>query len=119
MEYWCVVANIRKELPFGPGGREVKIGTSKFKGGAKVQIVGAYHGMCEDVIAIGQHKKTGKFISCVIRANQIENLRVKMVYRPQMLEFLKSFKPNGACLTKTKEYAEQLASEIPVWAKEM
>ena len=117
MEYWSVVANLKKQLPYGPEGKETRFGTQKFKAGAKIQIVGAYPGTCENIIAIGQHKKNGKFISCVIRADQVENLRVKLIYRPQILEFLKDFNPNGAWLTTTKEYAEQLAKDIPIWAE--
>ena len=29
---WCVIANVRKEILFGPGGNETKIGTKKFRG---------------------------------------------------------------------------------------
>jgi hypothetical protein len=35
---WCVVANVRKEIPFGPNGEESKRGVKKFRGGAKVYM---------------------------------------------------------------------------------
>jgi hypothetical protein len=30
---WSVVANIKREIPFGPGGTETKVGTRQFRGG--------------------------------------------------------------------------------------
>lgn len=39
---WCVVANIKRECPFGPGGAETKSGTRQFRGGTKVYIAGCY-----------------------------------------------------------------------------
>jgi hypothetical protein len=115
-EYWCVMANIKHEIPYGPGGGEIKSGVKKFKAGAKVHIVGAYYGPAECVIVVGQHRKIGKYISCVIRATAVENLRVKKIYSPQIIEFLHSFKPNGASITANKHQSEELMQIIPIWA---
>ena len=82
---WCVIANVRKEILFGPGGNETKIGTKKFRGEAKVYIIDWYPGMCEDIIAIGQHRHSKSFIKCVIRAKAVENLRVKLAYVPKVV----------------------------------
>jgi len=41
---WCVVANIKREHPFGEGGIETKTGTRQFRGGTKVYIGGCYAG---------------------------------------------------------------------------
>lgn len=30
-EIWCVVANIKREISYGPGGEETKIGTRQFR----------------------------------------------------------------------------------------
>ena len=115
---WCVVGNIKNDVPFGPGGIEKKSGVKQFKAGARVEIIGSYNGSCESIIAIGQHRKTGKFIHCVIKADVVQNLRVKLIYRPQVLEFLAGFKPNGALIVNTKQQAEDLAKIIPRWANE-
>ena len=66
MEHWSVVANIKQEFPYGPGAKETRVGLRKFKGGAKVYIVGAFYGMGESIVVIGQHRSGGKFVSCVI-----------------------------------------------------
>lgn len=67
--------NIKPEMLFGEGGKETRIGTKQFKGGAKVLIIGSYSGMCERLILIGQ-----KFIRSVARVTAVENLRVKQLY---------------------------------------
>jgi hypothetical protein len=115
IERWAITANIKKEIPFGPGDKETKIGTNHFKGGAKVYIIGAYFGMCEDIIAVGQHRKTGKYVRCVIRANNIENMRVKQLYRNSILEMLEDYQPGGALITTSKKESEDLMNIIPVW----
>ena len=116
---WSVVANIKKDIPYGPEGSELKSGVKQFKAGARVDVVGSYNGSCVNVIAIGQHRKSGKFIHCVVKANVVENLRVKKIYRPQVIEFLGEFNPNGALIVKTKSEAENLLNIIPLWAKEL
>ncbi len=80
-EIWCVVGNVKKEIPYGPGGKEIKSGLKKFKAGAKLHIIDAYYGRAEYIIAIGQHRKSGKYISCAVRANTVENFRVKKIWR--------------------------------------
>ena len=112
-EYWCIVANIKKSIPYGTGGAESKSGLRKFKAGARVEIVGAYYGAGDAIIALGQHRHSGKFISCVIRPDAIESMRVKLIYRPLVIEFLKDFKPNGAAITTSKERSEELMAKIP------
>lgn len=114
---WCIVANIKKEIPFGPGGEEMRSGTKLFKAGARVSIIGGYHGFCESIIVIGQHRKSGKFLHCTVKANVVENMRVKLIYRPQILEFLMNFEPEGARLIRTKEDAEECMVAYKYWAK--
>ena len=116
-ERWCVIANIKSEVPYGPGGIEKKSGVKKFKAGARVSVVGSYPGSCESIIVIGQERNSGKFINYVLRVDKIENLRVKKIYRPKTLEFLEKFSPNGASIVRTKEEAEQLCGAIPEWVK--
>jgi hypothetical protein len=119
IELWCVVGNIKREIPFGPAGFEIKSGLKLFKAGAKVHIIGSYPGMCEDIIALGHHRRSGKYIHCIIKATAVENLRVKKIYSKSMLQFLKDFKPNGALLLTSREAANELVKIIPIWTKEM
>ncbi|WP_419904784.1 hypothetical protein [Kiloniella sp.] len=114
-ELWCVVGNVKKEIPFGPDGGELKSGLKHFKAGAKIHIVGSYSGGCENIIAIGHHRKSGKYIHCVIRVREVENLRVKIIYSKSILSFLCGFQPNGAEIHTTQESAEYLAELISLW----
>ncbi|MCO7226719.1 hypothetical protein [Pleionea sp. CnH1-48] len=116
-ELWAVVANIRRDIPYGPGGKEIRNGTNQFRGGAKVHIIGAYFGMCESIIAVGQHCKTGKYVRCVIRANAIENMRVKKIYSRSIWDRLDDYQPTGASITVSKEEAENLMKCIPIWCE--
>jgi hypothetical protein len=116
-EYWSVVANIKRELPYGEGGIETRNGTKQFKGGAKVYIIGSYPGMCDSLITIGQNKHTGKFISTVIKVSAVENLRIKNVYGESALSLCKQEAPNGASMITSKEDAEYLEELIPEWSK--
>ena len=54
----------------GPEGSEIKSGLKKFKAGAKVHIIGAFYGTCEHIVVIGQHRHSGKYISCVIKVEK-------------------------------------------------
>lgn len=119
MDCWCIVGNIKKEIPYGEGGADTKVGLRKFKGGAKVYIVGAFYGAAESIVVIGRHRKTAKFVNCIIPANTVEMLRVKKLYKPQIIEFLQNFKPNGARMINTEEIAYEIAELIPRWSEKL
>ncbi len=114
-EKWCVVANVKQEVPYGPGGKEKKSGLRKFKAGAKLHLVGSYGGTCVNVIAIGQHRHSGKYIRVVININAVENLRVKKIYSKSVLDLLEGYRPNGAFIRTSKKDAEDLKQIIPKW----
>jgi hypothetical protein len=117
-DYWSIVANIKREIPYGEGKTETRIGTKQFKGGAKVYIVGSYPGMCDSLIVIGQNKHTGKFIRSIIGVTTVENFRVKLVYGKAVLNLCNQEAPNGAMIIKTKEDAEHLEKLIPEWCQQ-
>lgn len=83
---WALVANVVRERPFGEGGKETRVGTQLFNGGAKVHIVDAYWGMCETVIAVGRHRGAGPWIRVATRVTHLENLRVKLAYHPDVID---------------------------------
>lgn len=111
---WCVVANIKKEHPFGPRGEDVKRGTRQFRGGTKVYIAGCYAGTCDGVVAIGLHRKTRRFITCVVNVKHVEDFRVKLVYHPRVLELIQR---DERCWFRTKDDAETWAKAFPEWQK--
>jgi hypothetical protein len=83
---WSVVANVRKEIPFGPGSKEIRRGTRKFHGGAKVYIVDAYWGMAGENVTVIGHYRGKEYITCVVRNLHLENLRVELVYSPAVIK---------------------------------
>ena len=111
---WSIVANIKKEHPFGPGGVETKIGTRQFRGGTKVYIAGCFPGTCDAVVAIGLHRKSRKLITCIVDIRHVENFRVKLVYHPKVIEQIQH---DEKCWIRTKEDAETWAAAFPEWQK--
>jgi len=109
---WSIVANIKREHPFGPGGLETKIGTRQFRGGTKVYIAGCFPGTCDAVLAIGLHRKSRRFITCAVDVRHVENFRVKLVYHPSVIERIRS---DERCWIRTKEEAETWARAFPDW----
>ncbi|MEM7773887.1 MAG: hypothetical protein AAF327_25710 [Cyanobacteria bacterium P01_A01_bin.37] len=109
---WCVVANIKGERPFGEGGDETKSGTRQFRGGTKVYIGGCYAGTCDGVVCIGLHRKSRKFITCVVSVTHVENFRPKVAYHPEVVRRLKQ---DERCWFQTQEDAEKWAAAFPNW----
>jgi hypothetical protein len=111
---WCVVANVKRLHPFGPGGNESKSGTRQFRGGTKVYIAGCWPGTCDAVVAIGLPRHSRRFVTCVIDVGHVENFRVKLVYRPHIIIRIEQ---DDRCWIRTKEQAEAWAAAFPKWQK--
>lgn len=109
---WCIVANVKREHPNGPGGAEAKIGTRQFRGGSKVFIAGCYPGECASVVAIGLHRKSRQFITCVVHVNHVEHFRAKLVYHPHVIGLIQR---DERCWIRTKKEAETWATVFPRW----
>ena len=111
---WCIVANIKRDHPYGPGGIESKSGTRQFRGGTKVYIAGCFAGTCDGIIAIGLHRHSRRFITCVVDVQHVEEFRVKMVYHSKVIELIKA---DVHCWIRTKEEAETWAAAFPEWQR--
>jgi hypothetical protein len=111
---WSIVANIKREHPFGPGGSETRVGTRQFRGGTKVYIAGCFPGTCDAVVAIGLHRKSRRFITCAVDIRHVENFRVRLVYHPKVIERVQQ---DERCWIRTKEAAETWAAAFPEWQK--
>jgi hypothetical protein len=111
---WCVVANIRKEIPYGPGGKETRRGTRKFHGGAKVYVVDAFWGMAGERVTVIGHYRGKQYITCVVRNLVLENLRVELVYSPavirQIIKKMGHYALDGS--EKSKIEAEKFAEKL-------
>ena len=113
---WSVIANVPREVPYGPGGAETRSGLRKFKAGAKLHVVGGYPGAMCTVIAIGEHRHDGRYIRCAIRPETLENPRVRMIYSPSILALLRDV-PNGAAYFLTRGRAEEFMTRLPLWGE--
>jgi hypothetical protein len=111
---WSIVANIKKEHPFGPDGVESKVGTRLFRGGTKVYIAGCFPGTCDAVLAIGLHRKSRRFITCIVDIRHVENFRVKLVYHPGVIDRILN---DESCWIRTKEEAETWVTAFPEWQR--
>lgn len=111
---WCVVANIKRDHPYGPGGTESKSGTRQFRGGAKVYIAGCNPGMCDSVLAIGLHRRSRRFIACYVDVQHVEQFRVKMACHPKVIELIKN---DPRCWIRTREEAEVWVTAFPKWQR--
>jgi hypothetical protein len=113
---WAAVGNIKETCRKGPGGREENPGTKHFRGGAKIYVIDAFWGTCDDVTVIGQHRKSRKYMCLSMPARHIENLRVKLVYSPAVEALMREhYAKSGRPEPPGKEYAEQIAAAIPLW----
>ena len=111
-EAWCVVANVKREHPWGEGGKEIKSGTRQFRGGTKVYIAGCYSGTCDGCVCIGLHRKSRKFITCIVNVTHLENFRPKVAYHP---EVLRRIREDERCWFQTQQDAETWAKAFPEW----
>ena len=84
---WCIAANIVRERPYGPGGKETRRGTKHFLPGAKVYIVDFFWGSGgESVTVVGHHRKSHRYITIVIRSQWLVNWRAELVYSPHVIK---------------------------------
>jgi hypothetical protein len=114
---WCVVANVVRERPFGPGGAETRHGTKHFRGGAKVHIVDAYWGMCTHVVVIGQRRSSMKWTRVAMSVAHLENFRAKLVYGPQVVDGAIMFN-GGRQDCWDRDDVQRACSAFGVWKKE-
>lgn len=108
-----------RERPYGPGGAETRRGTKHFAPGAKVYIIDWCPGTRERIIVVGQHRSTKRFVTLIISAKLVENLRPKVCYHPGVIikiseYYAQAYAPKGF-EHLTQEFAEQICAVIPRW----
>jgi hypothetical protein len=64
------------------------------------------------MVCIGLHRKSRKFITCVISVTHIENFRSKVAYHPEVVRRLKE---DERCWFQTQQDAENWAAAFPGW----
>ncbi|MFD6880183.1 MULTISPECIES: hypothetical protein [unclassified Streptomyces] len=106
---YAVVANVRREIPYGPGGAELRSGTKHFPAGGKVWLAPP----CWDLgfgeaLAVGRHRGSPRLAGVVTRVVHLENFRVRAVYSPDLCRRLETYPGTG--LWSAREDAEAQAA---------
>ena len=85
---WGLVGNIKQEREYGEE-HEIRKGTKRFSGGAKVYIAPVQWGDGgENVVVIGVPRYSKGNIEIVTRSKYIENYRMKRVYKPEVINLM-------------------------------
>ncbi|WP_333620871.1 hypothetical protein [Sphingobacterium multivorum] len=116
---WTLVANIKQEISYGEEKMETHKGSKQFSPGTKVHIIDWYAGMCKDITLIGFSRDTKKLITIVIRAEWIENFRVKLCYNPKVCSKIKTYfdKEEAGMQRYTGKFVNDMFIGIPQWIK--
>lgn len=114
---WTIVANIKQEISYGEGKMETCKGTKQFSPATKVYIIDWYAGMCQDITVIGLSSDTKKLITIIIRAEWVENFRVKLCYNPKICSKIKSYfdKEETGMQRYTEKFINDMFIGIPQW----
>ncbi|WP_313157219.1 hypothetical protein [Sphingobacterium multivorum] len=114
---WTLVANIKQEISYGQGKLQTRHGTKQFSPGTKVYIIDWYAGMCQDITVIGLSRDTKKLITIAIRAEWIENFRVKLCYNPKVCAKIKAYfdKEETGMQSYTEKFVNDMFIGIPQW----
>lgn len=83
---WCLVGNIVKTHEFGEN-HEIKYGSKHFSAGTKVYMAPVQWGDgYEQIYVIGKPRHGHNYITIIMRREYIENIRLRKVYNPAVLE---------------------------------
>ena len=114
---WTLVANIKQEISYGEGKMEPHKGAKQFSPGTKVYIIDWYAGMCQVITVIGLSRDTKRLITIVIRAEWIENFRVRLCYNPKVCSKIKTYfdKEQTGMQRYTEKFVNDMFIGIPQW----
>ncbi len=83
---WCIVAKVVAERPYGPGGRQRRLGTALFPGGATVYVPDGHEGMgYQTVTVIGHTRHRGRLATVDMAIGFLTTWHVELVYSPAVL----------------------------------
>src|SRR5258708_2331288 len=124
---WAIVANVREEMPVGPGMQEMRRGTKKFNAGAKIYFIGVDWTDFEWRIGVVGHYRGKKgYITDVLFPWYVTNWRVELIYSPHLTRLLARGQHIGGNWRKweadssseSKAKAEQLAKVLSDYSDE-
>ena len=86
---WCLIGNIKEDIPYGHDGEIIMKGTKHFSPGTKVHVLPTQWGDgYYDVVVVGRHRGSKKFVTMIIPETSITNWRAKVVYKQEVLRRL-------------------------------
>jgi hypothetical protein len=113
---WCPVANMRQEHPTGPGGQEIKRGTSDIAPGAKVYCHPTTQGDGYERVPVTMHHRVShRLITIYTAATWLEHWRVELVYEPGLIKRLIK---DWDWTPESKMLAESLVRQGEWWGQE-
>lgn len=111
----AIIGNIVAENLYGQE-QELRFGTKHFSSNTKVICLPEYGGMGhERMPVLGIHKKSKRLIKVVIWTKQITNIRVKKIYKPNLIAYIKEnfyyqqWQQEDNYESKLSAFADQLA----------
>ena len=116
---WCLVGNIVQDREYGEK-HEIKHGTKHFSPGTKVYCAPCHWGDgYEQIVIIGKHRGSSKYIEIIMPRKYIEHFRCQKVFKPVVLKLMNNsrwgFWDNS---DSTKEWITKLADGLNKAIKE-
>ena len=116
---FCVVGNVTKQHKGEDG--KTYYGTKAFKGGTKRYIYSTYWYEGKKDIAVIALNRFGRFIFESVPVDLIENVRVKTVFEPKVLELMEA---DEVCegmewLGRTKADKRRAEQFVEMWNREI
>ena len=116
---FCVVGNVTKQHKGEDG--KTYYGTKAFKGGTKIYIYRTYRYEGKKDIAVIALNRFGRFIFESVPVDLIENVRVKTVFEPKVLELMEA---DEVCegmewLGRTKADKRRAEQFVEMWNREI
>jgi hypothetical protein len=95
---WCLVANVARETAHGESGLDIQRGTKHFPAGALLWLPPVrWDPGHRRWPAVGRHRGNGRrYVNMVVRADDLENFRVKGVYSEGLVRSLNGYRHDPA-----------------------
>ncbi|MFF3559718.1 hypothetical protein ACFYXS_06735 [Streptomyces sp. NPDC002574] len=100
---WCLVANVPRETAHGESGLDIQHGTKHFRAGTLLWLPpvrwDSGHGRRP---AVGRHRgNSRRYVHMIVRADDLENFRVKGVYSEALVRSLNGYAHDPAAAPRT------------------